>query len=424
MSWDYLLSQWWKLIGLGGLLLASGFFSGTETALFNLTRGQLHRLNRADSRSRRLVASLMRRPRRLLQTLLLGNMAVNVAYSAIAAILVIGLSRRGLAGWATAAISVLPVLLLILVGEVTPKMLAFRMGERWAVVAAGPTEIFARAFFPVIWVLETSMVAPMIRLFAPHRADAPEITTAEMGAILDLSASRGLIGPDANAMLQEIVELTDIRVADIMVPRVDLIACDVDAPRSELAEIFHRTHLRRVPVYQGDIDHILGVIHVKRLLLEPDASLRDLVTELPFVPEAANIERTLLQLRVGKNQMAFVVDEYGGVAGLVTLEDIIEEIVGDIEEMQEATPGEPVHRVGEDEFIIDGDLPIHEWVDAFQIDLAGRRISTVGGFVVSLLGRIPVPGDIAEYRNLRFIVETMRGRRVSKLRLQLMEESQ
>ncbi|GAF81767.1 unnamed protein product, partial [marine sediment metagenome] len=172
----------------------------------------------------------------------------------------------------------------------------------------------------------------------------------------------------------------------------------------------------------GRIDNVLGVVHAKRLLLNPTQPLRELVTPVPFVPEAANIERTLLQLRARRDQMAIVVDEYGGVAGLVTLEDIIEEIVGDIEESQETPRGRPVRQTGPDEYILDGDLAVHEWLDAFKIDLSERRISTIGGFVISLLGRIPDVGDQTTYRNLRFTVEQMRGRRIRKLRLKLLEE--
>ncbi|MHC4294667.1 MAG: hemolysin family protein [Planctomycetota bacterium] len=422
MSWgEYLWDHWWRFVVLLGLLGCSGFFSGTETALFNLTRGQLYRLSQSKSRIARLVASMMGAPRRVLQTLLLGNMIVNVAYSAVAAILVLALNRRGLPAWATVAAAGLPVLVLILIGEVTPKMLAYRLRERWALLSAAPLEVISRLFSPVVRILERTTIAPLARLIAPRIAGGEEITPTELGAMLDLSARRGLIGRDAGALLQEIVQLTDIRVSEIMVPRVDVVAYDADHARAGLVELFHRTRLRKIPVYSGDIDHILGVVHAKHILLNPSATIRSLVTEVPFLPEAANIERALLQLRRVGKQMAIVVDEYGGVAGLVTLEDIIEQIVGDIEETRQVETVPPVQGLSDTEYILSGDLGIHEWVEAFRIDLSGRRISTIGGFVVSLLGRIPSVGDEANYRNLRFKVEAMRGRRISRLHLKLLE---
>jgi len=422
MSWaEYLAVNWWQLALMGGLLLASGFFSGTETALFNLTRGQLYRLAHSPSKVARLTASVMSRPRRVLQTLLLGNMIVNVGYSATAAVVVLALSRRGLAGWAVAAAALLGVLVLILLGEVTPKMLAYRLRQRWATLAIVPVVLVIRGFSPVVWALEKAMIAPLTRLIAPGHTVSQDITNQELSAMLDLSAERGLIDRDANALLREIVQLTHIRVADVMVPRVDVIAYDVDAPPSGLVELFRRTRLRKLPVYEGDIDGVLGLVHAKRLLLAPEAPLRQLVVKAPFIPAAGNVERALLQLCTTGRQMAIVVDEYGGVAGLVTLEDIIEEIVGNIDETREDRAAEPVRRTGENEYILDGDLAIHEWLDAFKIDLSGQRISTIGGFVVSLLGHIPTVGETASYRNLHFTVEAMRGRRISKLRLQLLE---
>jgi len=425
MTWgEYLLSRWWELLLLAGLLGVSGFFSGTETALFNLSRGQLHRLAREKAKVGGLVAGLMRQPRRLLQTLLLGNMIVNVAYEAISAVLIISLSRRGLSPVAIVALAALPVLVLILVGEVTPKVLAYRLTEQWATAAAKPVSLVARLFRPVVWLLEQVLVMPISRLVAPRAPAVRDISAEELSALLDLSARRGLIGHDANAMLQEILQLTDIRVADVMVPRVDMIAYDVNGPAAGLVRLISQTRLRKIPIYDGEIDNILGVIHAKRLLLDPDRPLRQLVSKVPFVPAAANIERALLQLRTRGVQMAIVVDEYGGLAGLVTLEDMIEEIVGDIEETQAVAGREPVRQLDEKHYLLDGDLAIHEWADTFKIDLAGKRISTIGGFVTSLLGHIPHAGETAEYRNMRFTVEAMRGRRVGTVRLELLEARQ
>lgn len=425
MNWtDYLISHTFELVLMAVLLVGSGFFSGTETALFNLTGGHLYRLKHSSHRVARLVASLMRRPARLLNVLLLGNMIVNVGYSAIAAILVFHLAEQDVAGWLVVAMALLPVLGLILIGEVTPKMLAYRLAERWSLAAAAPLTVMMKVLGPAVWLAEASIISPLSRIIAPRHTARAEIDANELAALLDLTATRGLIGRDANLLLQEIVHLTDIRVVDIMVPRVDMVAYDVNDTQEGLTDLVRKTHLRKIPVYDGDIDHVLGVIHARLLLLEPDTPLRELVTKVPFVPEAANIERTLLQFRVQRIQTAFVVDEYGGLAGLVTLEDVIEEIVGDIQDRQDAEPNQLVQRIGDREYLLDGDLAIHEWIDFFKIDLSGQRISTIGGFVISLLGRIPQEGDTADYRNLRFTVKNMRGRRIAKLHLELIGGSQ
>ena len=421
--WPALLTEHsWQLVALALLLVGSGFFSGSETALFMLTRGQVHRLNGAGT-SGRLLASLLRRPRRLLNTLLFGNMLANVAYAALSAAVLLSVQRAGVEAWAAGAASLVPLLGLILLGEVTPKMLAYVHCERWSLLAAAPLAIFERAFSPLLRLLEAALVSPLTQMLAPRPAGPADITADELNALVDLSAKRGIIDSDVNALLREIVQLTDLRVADIMVPRVDVIAYDIDAAPEGLMRLFRQTHLRKIPVYEGSIDHIVGVVHAKRLLLHRAASLRELVTPVIFVPESGNLEKTLIQFRVTRRQLAIAVDEYGGTAGLVTLEDVLEEIVGDIPDVHDADRGPAVERIADRRFMLDGNLAIHEWADAFDIDLSSERISTIGGFVTSRLGRIPRPGDEVSYRNLTFTVESMRRRRVGKLRLELREEA-
>jgi len=411
-----------ELAAMLALLVASGFFSGSETALFSLSRGRLHRLRQGGGGGR-LVAALMRDPRRVLNTLLLGNMLVNVAYTGIAAVMILDLQAGGAGPWLVAAASLVPLVMLIILGEAAPKMLAIVLAEPWALIAAAPVAVLQRVLAPALCCLERLAAGPMVRLLSPRGRTDGAVTADELAAVVDLSAKRGLIDRGANDLLREIFELTDLRVADIMVPRVDMITYDVDAPAEGLVEQFRKTRLRKIPVYEGQVDNILGVVHAKRLLLDPQAALRDLVVKVPFVPSAGNVERVLLQFRVTRTQMAVVVDEYGGTDGLVTLEDVLEEIVGDIRDEHDLDRGPAVERISERQYLLDGDLAIHEWVDAFRIDLRGQRISTVGGFVTSLLGRIPRPGDEVTYRNLRFTVASMQRRRITKLRLQLMEEA-
>jgi len=280
--------------------------------------------------------------------------------------------------------------------------------------------VLQRALGPALWVLDRAAIAPMSRLLLPRRQAPADVTADELAAVMELSGRRGVIDRNASALLQEIIELSDLRLDDIMVPRVDMIAYDVDGDRQGLLDLFRRTRLRRMPVYEGSIDRVIGLIHAKRLFLEGEQPLRNLVTPVLFVPEAATVERTLVQLRVRRVQIAVVVDEYGGTAGLVTLKDILEEIVGELGVGRGGPAEAPaVQKVSQREYLVDGDLAIHEWADAFKMDLSGRRISTVGGFVTAQLGRIPRVGDRLDYRNLRFEVLGMSGRRVHKLRLTL-----
>ena len=420
---DFLAARVGEMALLAVLLTMSAFFSGSETALFSLSPGRLYRLRRGGTGGR-VVASLMARPQQVLHSILLGNLLVNVAYSGITAVLILDLQGAvGASGWVLGACSLGAVLVLILAGEVLPKMLAMLIAERWAVTAAWPLMGLRKAFHWVIFALHEAIVGPLTQIIAPRRTSRADISSDELVALLDLSAKRGILDSQANDLLREIVELTDLRVEDIMVPRVDMICYDLDAPRAGLVKLLARTRLRRVPVYEGDVDHIIGVVHAKRVLFDPQKHLRDVVAPVLFVPEAANLEHVLVQLRVRRSQMAIVVDEYGGTAGLVTLEDILEEVVGDIPDRHEAGRGPAVQEVEPGRYVLNGNLAIHEWDDAFEMGLRARRISSIGGFVTSLLGRIPSVGDVATYRNLRFTVLSMRRRRIDKLELSFLEEA-
>ncbi len=415
----YLTEYGWETVVMVGCLLGSGFFSGSETALFSLTRRDLLGMEGSGGWGERITVRLTRRPQRLLNTLLLGNMLVNIAFSATAAVLVLNMRRTGRSGWVIAAVSVAPLLVLILIGEVTPKMLAYSSAKRWSIFAAVPIFALQRLFRPVLWLLELVLVSPITRILAPRRPETNDITTEELASVMRLSARRGVLDHDTGAILQEIVELANLKTGDIMVPRIDVIAYDIEKSAEGLIQLFRRTGLRKIPVYEKNLDNVLGVIHAKRLLLCPDAPLRDLIRPVSFLPEAADLEKVLKQFRKTRKQMAIVVDEYGGTAGLITLEDVLEEIVGDIPDLHDAESPPAVQKKSETEYIVSGDLGIHDLVEAFGIAPEVRPVSTFGGLVTLLEGRIPRAGDSVTYRNLRFTVLTMRTRRVESILLEL-----
>ncbi len=420
---QFLTGHTWHFGAMAVLLAFSGFFSGTETAMFSLSRGQLHQM-KLSSGTGRVVAAMMAKPENILNCLLLGNMLVNVAYAATSTLIVYNLKDAGASGLVVAPSILCPLLVLILIGEVGPKTMAYVYRQRWASLAAGPMVIIQRILWPVLRLSQVLLIGPLTQIIAPAR-QSDLIKAEELAAMLELSAKQGIIDHDASELIQEILELPDLHVNDIMVPRVDMVTFNLDGTKSDLVDLFVKTRLRKIPVYDRNADNIVGVVHFKRLLLEKASSLRELVVKVPFVPEAANLERLLMQLRVKRAQMAIVVDEYGGTAGLVTIEDVLEEIVGDIPDPYESQAGGAViEKVGPAEYIVQGDLAIHEWSDIFTTDLTSLRISTIGGFVLSQLGKIPSPGDTVTYRNLKFTVLNMRRHRIAKLRLELLEDQQ
>ncbi len=413
--WGQLIADHiWQVLALGGLIVGSAFFSGSETALFSLSRGQIHRMRR--HHTGRYIAKLMARPRRTLNMLLLGNTIVNVAFSTTIAMIVLRL-----ASWQAVAASLAGLLALILLGEVAPKMLAFVAAERWAMTASGVLMVVGRVLLVPLWLLETFLITPLVKIVAPAKPGDVDVTPGELTALLELSAKRGLLASDAHSLISEIVQLSQLHVADVMTPRVDMFAFDVSGPAADLADELRGRRTQIVPLYRDDIDHIIGVVRAKRVLLETDRPLNELMEPVAFVPASANIERVLLQFRQAGRTLAVAVDEYGGAAGLIRLEDILAEILGDIPGSKDVAQGPTVEKLNDRQYLIDGDLAVHEWAEAFGIDLQEGRISTIGGFVTSLLGKLPRAGESASYRNLRFTVESMRGRRIGQVLVELWE---
>ena len=420
---QFLTAEILHVLVLAALLGVGAFFSGAETALFALSPGDLFEMARDRRRLVRLAALLMRRPDNVLTTVLLGTNVSNIIYFVSSTLLVVKVRQveHGLF-WAS-AVSIASLLAVILLSEILPKAVCFLIPRRLAPLAAAGLAPMGRLLGPAHRFLMKWLINPMTRLLAPARRHDAGLTAEEMGALLTLSQKRGLISDDETALLQEVLELTELRAGDIMVPRVDVVAFDADGSREDLIDLMRRTRINKVPVYEGDLDHVVGIVQAKALLSEPDRSPRELLRPVEHIPESAALERVLVGFRKTRRQLVVVVDEYGGTAGIVTLKDVLEEIVGDIVDAREPDRGASVTQVGPAEWLVDGDLAIHEWADAFPTDLHGARFSTVGGFVISMLGRLPEVGQTARHRNVTFVVEAVRRHRIAMLRVRLEEES-
>ena len=353
-------------------------------------------------------------------TLLAGNMVINVLFFAISSAIIFEISHFG-NPVLTAAASLLPLLMIVFFGEVVPKALALTKPTAYAALVTPPIYLIQKVTGPVRWILAKFLVLPLVRILAPHqKAETRFVTTEELKLLLARSAKQGAIAPDESALLQEVVELGVLKVKDVMVPRVELVALPINASTSQLIQLVQHAHLTKVPVYRGQIDQIEGLVYAKDAMLAPAKSLSELLRPVQFVPEVKKLDSLLQHFRASKTQLAIVVDEYGGVAGLVTLEDVLEEIVGELSDRDEPVRLEPVQQVGPDEYLIDGRLGLKQWQALFAMgsDPSVRLgVSSVGGLVTSLLGRIPQVGDAICFGNLEFQVESLRGRRIQQLRI-------
>jgi putative hemolysin len=371
------------------LLAGSAFFSGAETAFFNLSRRQTRELKKSKHKVQNLVSKLLSRPRDLLGCLLFGNMIVNVLFFAVASVLTVRVRQQ--IGITAAVINAcLTFCLLVLFGEILPKSLAYANSKSISVTTALPVFLCLQVFTPILFVFRLLIIEPTIRLFVGAAKPAKPITTGEFKLLIEQVRKRGLISADENKLLTETIELGFLKVRDCLRPRVDMIACAVTDSRETARDLMLKNHLTKLPVYVRTIDNIVGLVHLRQLLLEANTSLDKLVQQVRFVPEQKTVESLLEFFRRTHTDTAIVVDEYGGVAGSVCLEDIAEELLGPIE-LTSAT--EPIKQIGPFEYRLAGDLAIHDWAEAFSIEPVETRLSTIGGLVTAFLGKIPKSGD-------------------------------
>lgn len=414
------------LVALVALLAFSGFFSGSETAFFSIHRLRLRAMAQEQSISGRLVTAMMQSPNRLLTTILVGNMLVNVL---IAVLLGTRVQHyfEGAFGWsALLAYSVAVALvttILVLFGEVFPKILAVRTSETFARITAVPLRTTDRLLAPLCKSLLrlTGLLFHMTR-FHELRA-APFITDEEFKVALSAGETQGAIERDERQMIQGIIEFTDTRLREVLTPRPDVVALPSSATVNEALETYREHEYSRMPVFEEDIDHICGVIVMKDLLPalvkgESSQPVSAFLRKPLFVPETMTVPQFVRHAQQHRTHLGIVVDEYGGTAGIVTLEDAIEQVVGDImdEGEQESLPYE---HLGDNAFRVEGGLPLDELSDMLRIKLEDEEHETVAGFLMKMSDRILEPGDEVEHYGVRFVVERCEGRRVESVRIEL-----
>jgi len=358
------------------------------------------------------LAPLLTRPHELLVTLLVGITVANIAASALAAAVAERLFGQVGLGVAIPAM----VVLLTVFGEVLPMTLAVEHPERFAAWANRPVGWLSRLLAPVRAMLGGFTALTLRLVGSERRHGQPEITEEELRTLVDVGAREGVVERDEREMIHKVFELEDTLVREVMVPRPDMFCLDMDTPRGEILDLL-REHLHsRVPVYEGTIDQIVGILYTKDLLpyhrgLPPDFDLRAHLHPPYFVPESKRADALLREFQAKKLHLAIVVDEYGGTAGLVALEDLLEELVGEIrDEYDEEEP--LIQPLGERRFLVSGRLPIDELNAATGLRVSGEAYDTVGGWVLDLFGRVPHRGEKAHAEDVTVTVQKVERTRV------------
>ncbi len=416
------------LLCLPVLLVLSGFFSGSETALFSLTRHQRATLKSSGTFAGSAVATLLSETRSLLITLLMGNITVNVLYFVVSTKLLLHLREEQMLGpVALGVASVLPLLGIIILGEVLPKLAAARSPVVYSRASALPLLVVHRLISPVRLIASGLVITPLARLIAPS-ARPDELSQDELASMLELSRSQGVIDPQEQRMLRQALELGRVKVDGLMTPRVDIEAIDLQADPAELVGFFKRTKLRQAPAYRDDLDQIEGMITARRALLNPPKSVQEvraLIEPVLYVPEQQRADQLLAELRNRAKTSAVVVDEYGGTAGLVTLEDIAEHLVGEIAGGYDSGEEPVVVEISPGCWRVSAELSTRDWSEAFgtsgPVDVLKTlgAVNTLGGLVMARLGRAAMVGDQTALGNLVLQVEAMDGRRIETVTVRL-----
>ncbi|NUC74020.1 HlyC/CorC family transporter [Haloterrigena sp. SYSU A558-1] len=407
------------------LIALSAFFSSSEIAMFNLPKHRLEGMVEDGVPGAKLVKSLKNDPHRLLVTILVGNNIVNIAMSSIATA-ILSLHFGGLVGVLLATFGITALVLLF--GESVPKSYAVENADTWSVRIARPLKATEYFLFPLI-VLFDYLTRQVNRLIGSTGAiESPYVTRDEIQEMIESGEREGVLEEEEHEMLQRIFRFNNTIVKEVMTPRLDMTAVPKDAGIDEAIETCIQSGHARVPVYEGSLDNVLGVVHIRDLVRDlnygeteaDDLELEDLIQPTLHVPESKNVDELLTEMRENRMHMAIVIDEFGTTEGLVTVEDMIEEIVGEILKSGE---DEPIEQLDDRTVIVRGEVNIEDVNEALTIDLPeGQEFETIAGFIFNRAGRLVEEGEEITYDGVRITVETVENTRILKARLRKLEQ--
>jgi putative hemolysin len=412
------------LLGVLALLLLlalSAFFSSSEIAMFSLAEHRLDSLVEDEVSGASTLEQLKADPHRLLVTILVGNNIMNIAMSSIATgLLALYLTNQGLA----VAIATLGVTALVLLfGESAPKSYAVENAESWALRIARPLKLAEYALLPLVVTFD--YLTRQVNKITGGRSsiETSYITREEIRDIIETGEREGVIEEDEREMLQRIFRFNSTIVKEVMTPRLDMTAVPKDASIEEAIETTIQSGHARIPVYEGSLDNIIGVVHIRDLVRDlnygespaEDLTLSDLIQPTLHVPESKNVDELLSEMRANRMHMIIVIDEFGTTEGLVTMEDLTEEIVGEILEGEEE---EPIEAVDDDTVLVRGEVNIEDVNEALDIDLPeGEEFETIAGFIFNRAGRLVEEGEVITYDDVDIRVERVENTRIMKARV-------
>jgi putative hemolysin-related protein len=399
------------------LLSASAFFSSAETAL--MTSNKLRMRNLAENGNKRAakVLKVTENTDKMLSAILIGNNIVNLTASSISTALTLKIFGSKLVGIATGILT----FLILVFGEITPKNVASKNAEKMALAYIGVISFLVTLLTPVIFIVNT-VAKFVISIFNKNGDDNNAVTEEELRAMVEYSHEEGVIENEEKKMIVNVVDFGDTVAGDIMVPRVDMVMVDEKSSYEEILQVFREERYTRIPVYEETPDNVIGILNVKDFLLIEDKEnfvMKELLREPLYTYEYKKTSALMMDMRKTGANIVIVLDEYGITAGLITLEDMLEEIVGEIRDEFDADEDEGITKVSDLEYLIDGSTNLDDINDRIGLSLSSEEYESIGGLIMEKLGRLPVEGEIINFDNIVLTVKKMDHARIEKVCLKL-----
>lgn len=404
-----------------GLLALSAFFSSSETAMMAVNKIRIRNLADAGLSSAQTLMKVLDNQPKMLSAILIGNNIVNISASSLATIVVTRAFGDMYVGVGTGILT----LLVLIFGEITPKTSATLYSETMALRFAKPIYMIMQVLTPVIFIVDKLSQGVLRLLHVDPNKKQDAITEDELRTIVEVSHEEGVIESDEKKMIYNVFDFGDSVAKDIMVPRIDMTFIDVNATFSEVIEVFREVKYTRYPVYEETTDNVIGIINIKDLLLTENQKkfcIRDYLREPLYTYEFKKTAELMVELRKTQNNIAIVLDEYGATAGLITLEDMLEEIVGEIRDEYDEDEEDLIRRIGPREYVVEAAMKLDDLNDQLGLDLESEDYDSIGGFIIGLLDHLPEEGEEVTHRNLRLVVDQVDRNRIDKIHLYIQEE--
>lgn len=413
-----------QLIIIIFLLMLSAFFSSAETALTTSNKIRLRSMAEEGSKRAKKALEITDDSGKMLSAILIGNNIVNLSSASLATTLATKIFGNAGAGIATGILT----LLVLIFGEISPKTFATIHADKISLAYAGVIGWLMKLLTPAIYIINKLALGFLILLRVDASGAQNTMTEDELRTIVDVSHEEGVIETEEREMINNVFDFGDAQAREIMVPRIDMTFADINSTYYELLEIFREDKFTRLPVYEDSTDNVVGIINMKDLLLYEDKdqfSIRNILRKPYYTYEHKNTAELLLEMRKSSINIAIVLDEYGATAGLITLEDLLEEIVGEIRDEYDMDEEDPIQEIGELEYMVQGSTNLNVLHDRLNLDLVSEDYDSIGGYLIGLLDHLPAVGEsITTPENIYFRVEEMEKNRIHKIFIRLPEPSE